>query len=63
MRQLRFDEAVLVALYERSRRFNTKLKSDIEQKAKEVIERHNLSDKEIERLFDWFTGKELIHND
>jgi len=53
--KINLDEAIVVALLERSKRYNIKLKDSIRQRAKEVIERYNLTQEQIDKIYDWFT--------
>ncbi len=62
MRKLNFDEAVVIALFERARRLNGKLSDRARKKAEEVIEKHNLSEEDIKRIYDWFTNPSLLKN-
>lgn len=51
-----FNELVAIAFLERSRRYNLKIKDSIRQKAKEAIERHNLTQEQINLIYKVFTG-------
>jgi CRP-like cAMP-binding protein len=58
-KKLEFRETVIVALYERARRSKSRfIRADLKKKAEEIIERHQLTDEEISRIYEEFVKVE-----